>query len=95
MTADSDLELNPGIQSIRRDGLAKAIAATFQRQKTEIPDALPDGLSEPFGSDPAKLRHWQSFIENIEAATPGLIEVVSSLAEFLLPRVADARRQAQ
>ena len=71
--------------------MAKAIAATFQRRKTEIPDALPDGLSEPFGSDPAKLRQRQSFIENIEAAPPGLAEVVSSLAEFLLPHVADAR----
>jgi predicted nucleotidyltransferase component of viral defense system len=74
------------------DGLSKAIAATFARRKTEIPDAAPDGLSETFASDPAKRRQWQSFAANIETATPDLAEVVNVIADFLMPHAAAARR---
>lgn len=74
------------------DRLAKAIAATFLRRKTEIPDALPDGLSERFAADPAKRRQWRSFVENIETNTADLAEIVSSLAAFLMPHALKARR---
>ena len=76
------------------DGIAKAITATFARRKTEIPDAVPDGLTEAFATDPAKRRQWQSFAANIETATPDLGDVVSAIAAFLMPHAAAARRKS-
>ena len=74
------------------DGLAKAIAATFARRKTEIPDTAPNGLSEAFAADRAKQRQWQSFVSNIEIEAPSLDVVVHSLADFLMPHAKAARR---
>ena len=36
------------------DRLARAIAATFERPKTAVPDKLPDALTREFAEDPAK-----------------------------------------
>jgi predicted nucleotidyltransferase component of viral defense system len=74
------------------DGLARAIAATFARRKTKIPETVPDGLSAAFATDRAKQRQWQSFISNIETATPDLEAIVASLAGFLMPQADAARR---
>ncbi len=71
------------------DGLAKAIAATFERRKSAIPAALPDGLSAAFAADVAKQRQWGSFARNIEVAPPDLATIVADLAAFLMPQ-ADA-----
>ena len=38
------------------DSLARAIAATFVRRKTEIPAKLPDALTQAFAEDPAKIQ---------------------------------------
>jgi predicted nucleotidyltransferase component of viral defense system len=75
------------------DGLAKAIAATFQRRKTEIPTTVPDGLSETFATDNAKRRQWKSFSSNIETKTPALEVIVREIAAFLMPHAAAARRR--
>jgi hypothetical protein len=67
------------------DGLARAIAATFERRGTAIPLTLPDGLSAAFARDPAKLARWKAFSANIEVTLPTLETVVSDLALFLMP----------
>ena len=41
------------------DRLARAIAATFARRKTEIPSQLPDALTSAFVADPAKIQQWE------------------------------------
>ena len=46
---------------IERARLAEAISATFARRGTEIPDAVPDGLSRAFAEDAAKRQQWESF----------------------------------
>ena len=74
------------------DGLAKAIAATFTRRRTEIPDTVPDGLSVAFAADRAKQRQWQSFVSNIETEAPALEVVIQALADFLMPYAKAARR---
>jgi hypothetical protein len=38
----------------RVDSLARAIAATFARRKTHIPEVLPDAPTKVFAEDPAK-----------------------------------------
>lgn len=71
--------------------LARAIAATFERRRTLLPDGVPDALTEKFARDPRRQQQWRSFMEDV-AIDPGSLEgVVASLGEFLLPHVCAAR----
>lgn len=74
-----------------RDALAKAIAATFARRKTEIPTELPDALTPAFANDPAKQQQWTAFLQGIEAEPIPLADVVADLAAFLTPQARRAR----
>lgn len=73
------------------DRLARAIAATFARRRTEVPMTVPDALTPEFGSDPGKQRQWAAFVADIEGAPRELQAVVTDLAAFLMPAVAAAR----
>jgi predicted nucleotidyltransferase component of viral defense system len=66
-------------------GLARAIAATFERRKTEITVTVPDGLSEAFATDRAKQQQWNSFAGNIQVAPPRLEIIIADLAGFMMP----------
>ena len=73
------------------DRLARAISATFDRRKTQIPTERPDALSEAFGNDPTKFQQWAAFIQDV-AIDPGpLSSVVETLAIFLMPHAKVAR----
>jgi predicted nucleotidyltransferase component of viral defense system len=73
------------------DRLARAIAATFARRKTEIPVGLPDALTPAFAADPVRIAQWNAFTADV-AFEPGPLDtVVSALAEFLMPYAAAAR----
>jgi predicted nucleotidyltransferase component of viral defense system len=78
----------------RGDALARAIAATFARRATDIPETVPDGLSKAFAEDRAKQQQWNSFAANIETAPPDLLTVVSEIAAFLMPHAEAARARA-
>ena len=74
------------------DALARAIAATFARRKTEIPTERGDVLSRAFAEEPLKQRQWEVFLQEVATAPSGsLIDVVDELAEFLMPAAARAR----
>jgi predicted nucleotidyltransferase component of viral defense system len=73
------------------DALARAIAATFARRKTEIPAERPEALTPTFAEDPMKQRQWAAFIEDVAFQPGPITEVVDALAEFLMPRAAEAR----
>ena len=45
---------------IDRSRLAKAVSATFDRRRTAIPDAVPDGLSPAFAEDAVKRQQWET-----------------------------------
>lgn len=64
--------------------LANAIAATFRRRDTPIPEIIPDGLTPEFSADPNKLRQWSAFTDDLSPA-PSLGTVVSQLSNFLMP----------
>jgi predicted nucleotidyltransferase component of viral defense system len=67
------------------DRLARAIAATFARRSTAIPNDLPDALTPEFAADEQKQRQWRAFIRDV-ARQPGDLEtVVQDLAAFLMP----------
>jgi hypothetical protein len=77
--------------AFKDDRLARAIAATFARRKTEIPAERPDGLTSAFAGDPTKRQQWAAFVEEV-AGNPGpLADVVEALAAFLLPHAEKAR----
>lgn len=67
------------------DRLERAIAATFQRRETALPAEPPEALTATFASDLTKQRQWQAFVRDLGVEVPGLVDVVSDLAAFLLP----------
>ncbi len=73
------------------DRLARAIAATFARRKTEIPSEASDVLTIAFAEDPMKVQQWNSFIEDVTFQPGALADVVKDLAAFLMPHATAAR----
>ena len=67
--------------------LAKAIAVTFARRKTETPSAVPVGLSPSFATDLSKQNQWRAFWRKAVRTEPipDFKEVVEHAREFLLP----------
>ena len=72
--------------------LAQAIAATFHRRGTTIPDQRPDALTKDFSLEPTKINQWRSFTENLAVTPPDLPIVVEDLADFLMPAATEANR---
>jgi predicted nucleotidyltransferase component of viral defense system len=72
--------------------LARAIAATFARRKTDIPSELPDALTAGFTNDPLKIQQWNSFIAEVAHQPGTLADVIKGLASFLMPHAVQARQ---
>ena len=70
--------------------LSRAIAATFERRRTAIPEDLPDALTSAFSTDPAKQRQWEAFARDLAAEVPSLEVIVADLAGFLMPHARQA-----
>jgi len=68
--------------------LSRAIAATFKRRKTGLPETLPEGLGDGFASDNAKQRQWTAFLKKTK---PGEIceldAAINEMRIFLMPVV--------
>jgi predicted nucleotidyltransferase component of viral defense system len=73
------------------DRLARAIAATFARRKTPLPEGLPRALTVEFAGEPAKRDQWTAFAADVMGTPPSLEVVCRDLAEFLAPHIARAR----
>lgn len=67
------------------DRLARAIKATFERRKTEIPGEAPFALTREFANDVDKQRQWDAFLRNVTASPGSLQDVIDALAAFLMP----------
>jgi hypothetical protein len=67
--------------------LAEAIKNTFARRKTEIPETLPEGLSDKFAQDSAKLQQWKAFLNRtpLKAEKKTLGQIIEALNLFLMP----------
>jgi hypothetical protein len=67
--------------------LARAIAATFARRATPLPEQTPRALTEEFSEDPTKQALWRAFVRKgrlaVESKT--LSEIVTDLEAFLMP----------
>jgi len=73
------------------DRLARAIAATFARRKTDVPSELPDALTPAFAADAGKVQQWNTFVADVAFQPGTLAEVTRDLAAFLMPHAAAAR----
>ncbi|WP_372527087.1 nucleotidyl transferase AbiEii/AbiGii toxin family protein, partial [Piscinibacter sp.] len=70
--------------------LALAIAATFQRRGTGVPNAPPVGLSDEFAFDPTRIALWQSLLKKNDIVHRPLVDVVMVLRVALWPAVVQA-----
>jgi len=72
---------------IHPDILSKAVAATFQRRRTALPDDLPTGLTGVFAGRAEKQRQWQNFLQrnDLHDAPRGLGEVIENISSALIP----------
>jgi len=71
-----------------RQILIRAVAATFDRRQTRIPDGVPIGLSDEFATDPLKEKQWNAFLRKNSIPPKPLSEVVTDLRDFLMPVLA-------
>lgn len=85
------------LRALAREGaldeaqLAEAIAATFARRQTRVPENMPLGLSDEFASDVAKRTQWRAFLHRNRLQAPALDEVVSEVRQFVEGALAGAR----
>lgn len=84
-------------QSFAFDGvtLATAIAATYARRTTPLPEALPLALSSEFTQNDSKQKQWKAFGTRAGVAGQTLDAIVSALVPFLGPALAAARAPAE
>ncbi len=66
--------------------LCKAIEATFERRKTEIPTAVPVALTEDFFGNQNKAKQWSAFVSKsgLTFQDAEFASVIADLKKFLL-----------
>jgi predicted nucleotidyltransferase component of viral defense system len=67
--------------------LCRAVRATFERRRTEIPEQPPLALTSEFFADRSKERDWQAFLKRhkLEGDAIVLVQAASILRDFLMP----------
>ncbi len=67
--------------------LCHAVKATFERRKTQLPDAEPLAFTSAFFSDRQKQTQWQAFInkQGLTKESVALDQVIDELRRFLMP----------
>lgn len=89
------------LRALAREGaidpaqLAHALAATFERRGTPLPDTLPLGLSDEFAQDNAKGVQWRAFLGKNRLNAPSLPEVVAEVRGFLAEPLRLARERGR
>lgn len=72
---------------------AAAIAATFRRRGTAIPDGTPVGLSGEFAQDAVKRAQWRAFLGKNRLDAPAFETVVEELRNWFALPLAQARQK--
>ena len=68
--------------------LSRAVAATFDRRCTAVPNGVPIGLSDEFINDTQKGKQWQAFLRKNALDPMPLATVIADLRNFLMPVLA-------
>ena len=63
--------------------LGDAIAATFQRRQTLVPENIPLGLSDEFAHNTMKQTQWKAFLGKNRLDAPTLNEVIKEVRGFV------------
>ena len=77
------------------DRLARAIAATFARRGTAIPQERPDALTMAFAEDAQKQRQWRAFVGDVAHDPGDLGTVIRDIGAFLMPQAFSAASLGQ
>ncbi len=73
--------------------LARAIAATFRRRRTDLPEGVPAALGDGFAADAAKQAQWRAFLRKNRIDAPALEVVVADIRARLAAPLAKARER--
>lgn len=71
--------------------LVRAIAATFERRRTALPEGVPVGLTDEFSGDAERQAQWQAFLAKNRLQGSTLTDVVDEL-RVRLAAVLDSAR---
>ncbi|MCK5036753.1 MAG: nucleotidyl transferase AbiEii/AbiGii toxin family protein [Candidatus Sabulitectum sp.] len=82
----SDIWMMSKMFSFDGTATSKAIRATFERRKTEIPHSLPEALTNAFANDSVKKIQWLAFVKRSRSITSpdGLEELITFIRGFLM-----------
>ncbi|MDP6478812.1 MAG: nucleotidyl transferase AbiEii/AbiGii toxin family protein [Phycisphaerales bacterium] len=74
-----------------------ALAATFERRRTSLPDEVPPGLSDEFGADERAQGLWRGFLRRmqIDDVPTDFTAVVDELRDRIWPLIVGARSHRQ
>jgi predicted nucleotidyltransferase component of viral defense system len=72
--------------------LARAIASTFERRRTALPESVPIGLSDAFSADATHKARWRAFLDKNRLKGVGLSELITEIRDQLAPALEQARR---
>jgi len=86
-----DIWLLAKLYDFADDRLPRAIAATFERRKTEIPATVPHALLPEFSRDERKHRQWKAFVRDLATEPPTFETITAEIATLLMPRALVAR----
>jgi Nucleotidyl transferase AbiEii toxin, Type IV TA system len=75
--------------------LAGAIAATFARRQTALPEGMPQGLRDEFAGDAARRAQWRQFLAKNRLEVPDLGLVISDIRDLLAEPMRLARQQQE
>lgn len=75
--------------------LGEAIAATFVRRTTKVPNAVPPGLRDDFAKDSSTQAQWKAFLDRSRIEAPPLADVVAEIRSFALEPLRLARINAR
>ncbi len=78
-----DLWVLSHAEVVDKNSLPRAIAATFARRNTPLPQDLPVGLTQVYAHE--KQQHWQAFLMRSQLQAPPLATVVSELENAYWP----------
>jgi hypothetical protein len=90
-----DVWVHSKTYDFNHERLAQAIAATFARRQTAIPEAPPDAFTREFFRDEGKLQQWSAFVRDLSAQIPPFETVISELTAFIAPVTVKARALLQ
>jgi len=87
-----DLHTADRLGLLPEGGLAEAIAHTFRRRETALPEELPEGLTQAFAEDRTRQVQWEAFKRKSSLQAPDLIFATDRIAQFAGPAFARARQ---